>query len=67
MRLQSLVSGSPTAEKQLAHLLYGVPFVGAGWAFGDVVEMVNPAMSVPEMATPTMRTPGMADPSMETT
>lgn len=53
-----------TAEQQLAFLLGRYPFV-SGWAFGDVVEMVDSAVTVPSMTGSALAVPSMSGSAME--
>ena len=65
MNERAWASDANDAARHLA-VIFGDVFVGASWAFGDVVEMVGPAMAVPTLGSPSMVGPSMADPSMET-
>lgn len=53
------------AAAQHTAVMFGDCFVPGGWAFGDVVQMVDGAMSVPGMAADTVRQSQMANSVVE--
>jgi len=61
---QAYANNSPAAEKLLAFLYYGGPFVVTSvrppWAHGDVVGMVLASLTVPAMVAAAFAVPGMA-------
>ena len=62
------ISGTASeGERILSFLMYGPPAIlAASWAFGDLVDMVDPAMATPE-ASAALGTPSATRPWLETT
>ena len=58
------VTGGSEVDRQMA-MLGGHCFVGASWAFGDVVEMVGSAVDVPAMSGSAVAVPSMSGSAME--
>jgi hypothetical protein len=61
-----LTSAGSVADKLLCFFIWGPPAVfAAPWAFGEVVEMQDPALGVPGMTGEALSVPTMGSPAVE--